>query len=134
MTLSHDRKLVASCSPDDIVKIMDVSHFKDRPTDGSFDIEAYEATLEHAENHGKIEQPQKKKEEGDDWSDDSDDNDSDNEVIDCSDSSDSDDSMDAAENKMHKKRNKKLNQKQNTVGQSKKMIQQQKAKDFFKDM
>lgn len=54
VTLSHDRNLVASCSPDDIVKIMDVSHFKNRPKDGSFDLEAYEATLEHKENHGKI--------------------------------------------------------------------------------
>lgn len=42
VTLSHDRKLVASCSPDDIVKIMDVSHFADRAKDGSFDLEAYE--------------------------------------------------------------------------------------------
>ena len=45
LSLSHDKKLIASCSPEDIVKIMDVSHFKDRPKDGSFDIEAYESTL-----------------------------------------------------------------------------------------
>lgn len=42
ISLSHDRKLLASCSPDDIVKIFDVSHLEDRPKDGSFDMEAYE--------------------------------------------------------------------------------------------
>lgn len=42
ITLSHDRRLLASCSPDDIVKIFDVSHLESRPKDGSFDMEAYE--------------------------------------------------------------------------------------------
>jgi len=53
--LSHDRKLLASVSPDDIVKIIDVSHLEDRPKDGSFfDMDAYEQTLEHKPNHGKL--------------------------------------------------------------------------------
>jgi WD40 repeat protein len=53
VTISHDRKLVASCSPDDIIKIMDVSHLADRPKDGSFNLEAYEQTVNHKPNHGK---------------------------------------------------------------------------------
>lgn len=43
VTISHDRKLVASCSPDDIVKIIDISHLQDQKKDGSyFDMETYE--------------------------------------------------------------------------------------------
>ena len=122
VTLSHDRQFVASCSPDDIVKIMDVSAFANRPKDGSFDMEAYEATLEHKERHGKVTAVVESKMEDDEWSDDSGES--------CSDSSD--EYMEA--NDKHKKKNKALNPKQNSVGLSKKMLQQQKAKDFFKDM
>jgi len=74
VTLSHDRKLLASCSPDDIVKVIDVSHLHDRPKDGSFfDMDAYEKTLDHKANHGKVVVQQKKGEEemkdsGDEWS------------------------------------------------------------------
>lgn len=130
VTLSHDRKLVASCSPDDIVKIMDVSHFADRAKDGTFDYEAYEANLEHAPNHGKVENANKAG--SDDWSSDSDaDGDA---VADSDDSDDSDDSMEGADNNMHKKKDKRLNPKKNSVGMTKKMIEQQKKRDFFKDM
>ena len=55
MTLSHDKTLIASCSPDDIIKVMDISYLKDRPKDGSFNLEAYEATLDHKPNHLKPE-------------------------------------------------------------------------------
>jgi hypothetical protein len=58
----------------------------------------------------------------DEWSDDSGES--------CSDSSD--EVMESTDK--HKKKNKALNPKQNSVGLSKKMLQQQKAKDFFKDM
>ena len=129
VTLNHDRTLVASCSPDDIIKVMDVSYFKDRPKDGSFNLDAYEASLEHKPNHLK---PEKVIPEGEEWQDceeDSDMSDSDSDE-DMSDSSD-DESMDTNQ---HKKRNKTLNNKKATVGLSKKMVQQQKAKDFFKDM
>ena len=51
---------------------MDVSYFKNRPKDGSFNLEAYEAALEHKPNHGKI-----IKEGKDEWSDMDDDSDSD---------------------------------------------------------
>lgn len=115
VTLSHDRKLVASCSPDDIVKIMDVSHFAERPKDGSFNLEAYEATLEHKENHGKLETANKSG--SDEWSSDSD-------AEEIADSDDSDDSMGDSKNDKHKKKDKKLNPKKNTVGQTKKMVQQ----------
>lgn len=50
-----------------------------------------------------------------------------------SDSDDSDDSMQVDDGK-HKKKDKKLNPKKNTVGLTKKMVEQQKKKDFFKDM
>ena len=121
--------MVASCSPDDIVKIMDVSHFNERPKDGSFNLEAYEATLEHKANHGKIvkESKQEKKDGSDGWSSDSD------EDSDSDDSDDSDDSMDE-NNKNHKKRNKQLNPKQNSSGLTRRMLEQKKAQEFFKDM
>ena len=128
VTLSHDRRLVASCSPDDIVKIMDVSHFANRPKDGSFNLETYEATLEHKPNHGKLEIKSKQQKDGsDDWSSDSD------AMSDSDDSNDSDDSMEVDDGK-HKKKNKKLNPKKNHVGLTKKMINEQKKRDFFKDM
>lgn len=141
VTLSHDKNLVASCCPDDIVKVMDVSYFKNRPKDGSFNLEAYEAALEFKPNHGKLEKPDKGGQ--DEWSDMDDDSDSDdsndkdeNDDKDMGDDSDSDsdDSDTEMDKGKHKKRNKGLNNKKNTVGQSKKMVQNQKAKEFFKDM
>jgi hypothetical protein len=111
--------MIASCSPDDIVKIMDVSHFEERPKDGSFNLEAYEAALDHKPNHGKNEtiKAAKEKVDSDEWSDDSDDSGSKD-----SDSDDSDDSMNEEDNLKHKKKNKKLNPKSNSVGLSKKML------------
>lgn len=46
---------MASCALDDMVKIYDVSHLKDRPADGTFDLEAYERSIEDklVANHGK---------------------------------------------------------------------------------
>ena len=59
-----------------------------------------------------------------DWSDDSGDDDDDD---------DSDDSG-MSDDRRHKKMNPKLNPKKNTVGLSKKTLDKEKAKDFFKDM
>jgi len=46
---------------------------------------------------------------------------------------DSDSSDDKMSNQ-HKKRNSQLNPKGNTVGRSRKLIEKEKAKDFFKDL
>lgn len=131
LSLSHDRKLLASTSPDDIVKIIDVSSLEDRPTDGSFDLAAYEQSLELKANHGKTEAKRHKADNNsDDWGSDSDKSDDDDSDMDSdSDSSDDDKMVDESK---HKKKNKQLNQKKANTGQSKKMIQQAKAKDFFK--
>ena len=51
---------------------------------------------------------------------------------DSDDSDSSDESME--DNNKHKKKNKKLNPKKNSVGISKRMVQQEKAKDFFRDL
>lgn len=46
VTLSHDKRLLASCSLDNIVKIIEVDHLAERPKDGrAFDMEAYEQKL-----------------------------------------------------------------------------------------
>ena len=128
-----------------MVKIFDVSSLKGRPTDGSFDMEAYERSVQEnlVPNHGKLPfmnemevaeaengnsdmgEEEKKEAAGgsDDWSDaDSDD-----------DSDDSDDS-DMSDDGKHKKKNKKLNPRKNTVGLSKKMLEKEKRKDFFKNL
>lgn len=43
VTLSHDKNLLASCSLDNIVKIIEVDYLAQRPKDGrAFDYEAYE--------------------------------------------------------------------------------------------
>ena len=133
MTLSHDKQLVASCSPDDIVKILDVSQLQHRAKDGSFDLEAYENTRANKPNHGKISKKAKQNSD-DDWMSNSDSDSADGDCDDDSDS-DSDDSMDGGGlQQQHKPKNKKLNPKNNTVGMSKKMLEQEKKKDFFKDM
>jgi len=76
---------------------MDISHLSDRPKDGSFDLEAYEQTVEHRPNHGKIlpQVEESKNNKSGTWSSDSDDSDDSN--------SDSDESMDDSK---HKKKNK----------------------------
>ena len=138
-TLSHCKTLLASCSLDDIIKVIDVTNLADRPMDGSFNLEAYERQIQDklVPNHGKVfkgagtndeddndeDMEEEKKDDGDDWSDaDSDDDDSDDM------DSDSDDNM------KHKKKNKKLNPKGNNVNLSKKMLDKEKAKDFFRGM
>ena len=86
---------------------MDVSHLADRPKDGSFNLEAYEKTVEHKPNHGKLAPKVEENKNGSaDWSSESDDGDD-------SDHSDSDESMDEGK---HKKKNKQLNPKKATVG------------------
>jgi hypothetical protein len=121
MSLSHDKKLLASCSPDDIVKIIDVSHLASRPKDGSFDLEAYEQGLCLKPNHGKVE-PKKRTGENmsGDWSDASD---SDGSDSDSDEDMDSSDENEAADTGKHKKKNKQLNPKKATLGMSKKMVE-----------
>lgn len=55
VTLSHCKTLLATSSLDDIVKIIDVTNLAERPTDGTFNMEAYERTIEEklVANHGK---------------------------------------------------------------------------------
>ena len=57
VALSHDRNLLASCSLDNIVKIIEVDFLKNRPSDGrAFDYVAYEASIASKlkPNHGKL--------------------------------------------------------------------------------
>ena len=119
VTLSHDKNLLASCSLDNIVKIIEVDFLKSRPMDGrSFDYEAYEATIQNKlkPNHGKMVKGEdddmeesKDKRSDDDWSDDSDISD---------DSDDSDDSDSDMDDGKHKKKDRTLNPKSNTIGKS----------------
>ena len=133
VTVSHDRMLVASCSPDDIVKIMDISQLASRPKDGSFNFEAYEATLELKPNHGKNEiMAEENKSGSGDWSSDSEDSKKSDDSSDDSDRDDSDESME--DESKHKPKNKYLNPKKANVAQSQKMVRDAKAKDFFKDL
>ena len=53
---------------------------------------------------------------------------------DSDDDDDSDDDSDMSDGRRHKKKDKKLNPKTNNVGLSKKMLDKEKRKDFFKDM
>ena len=133
-----------------MVKIFDVSNLSERPVDGTFDLEAYERGIEEklVANHGKVpfmqgeddqdeqdgemvddaeesKEPAAGKDNENDWSDADDSDDSDDD--------DSDDS-DMSDDRRHKPKDLKLNPKANTVGLSKKMLQKEKAKDFFKDM
>ena len=136
VTLSHCKTLLASCSLDDIVKVIDVSNLADRPTDGTFDLEAYERSIQdkNVPNHGKVfkkkhdsddeDMAEEKKDTGNDWSD----------VDSDGDDSDDMDSDSDNENNNHKKKDSKLNPKGNSVGLSKKMLDKEKAKDFFRDM
>ena len=136
-----------------MVKIFDISNMKDRPVDGTFDLDAYERGIEDklVPNHGKplpFADPEETNEDGDndgendgmnddeeskepgaggenDWSDDSDSDDDDD---------DSDSDMSEGERRRHKPKSKKLNPKGNNVALSKKMLDKEKAKDFFKDL
>ena len=116
MSLSHDNQLLASCSLDDIVKIIDVSNLGSRIKE-QFDEEAYERDL--VENP-KIKKRKNKKgtvgadEEMKDEDDDEDDSNSDWESEDSDDSDDSDED----EKKKESKKDKKLNPKKNTIKMS----------------
>ena len=58
MTLSHDKNLLASCSLDNIIKIIEVDFLAERPKDGrTFDMQAYEESIKSKlkPNHGKLE-------------------------------------------------------------------------------
>ena len=131
LTLSHNNQFLASCTLDDMVKIVDVANLGQRERDedeANFDEEAYEQQVQER-NFKTGEDKRRAKEEerkakGEDaemdgegegsggdsgWEDSSDDD---------SDSSDDD-------GKKEKKKNKKLNPKNATLHQSKKMIQDQ---------
>ena len=116
--------------------MIDVSNLADRPADGTFDLEAYERSIQdkNVPNHGKVykkkhnsddeDMAEEKKDTGNDWSD----------VDSDGDDSDDMDSDSDNENNNHKKKDSKLNPKGNSVGLSKKMLDKEKAKDFFRDM
>jgi len=57
VTLSHDKKLLASCSLDNMVKLIDVTNLEQRHKDENFDEEQYEAGVagKLKANHGKLE-------------------------------------------------------------------------------
>lgn len=123
VTLSHDKKLLASCSLDDMVKIIDVSQLATRFKDKDFDEDVYEASIAQnlKANHGKVENPEPRPGNEDEWEEDSDDDDD----------SDMDDSSDDDKPKKDKKKNKKLNPKNPTLHNTKKMLEDEKKKDFF---
>lgn len=122
ITLSHDKKLMASSSLDDIVRLLDVADVHERYKE-NFDEDAYEAQL--GEKNMKAEREERKAAEQD--SGDNDD-DSDSEMW----SDDSDDS-DEKKKKLDKK-DSKLNPKKPTLNQSKKLIEDKRNKDFFGDL
>ena len=115
-----------------MVKIFEVPDLANRPGDGTFDMEAYESSIQSKlkPNHGKNPFTKDAPAEGDegmdaeeeskepktgggnenDWSDDDSDDDSD--------SDDDDDDSDMSDGNRHKKKNKKLNPKSNTAGKS----------------
>lgn len=138
VALSHDRMLLASCSLDDIVKIIDVSSLHNRHKE-LFDLEEYEKDIKENPKVKRKKKNKKGKGDGDEemkqgegadsgsdsenWEDDSSDEDS----------SDSD-MEDSEEEKKTQKKNKKLNQKGNNVKRSQNMMEQQRRKDFFSDL
>ena len=120
MTLSHDKKLLASCTLDDAVKIIDVSNLEGAIKDPQFNEEEYELNIlstltENHANHGKRVGGEENKTHSKDekWEDMSDDE---------SDSDDSD-SSDEKINSKSTKKNKKLNPKNATLGATKKMLE-----------
>ena len=124
MTLSHDKKLLASCTLDDFVKIIDVTTLEHRVKDDEFDEEVYEASISQnlKPNHGKQDKPERKAGNEEDWESE---NDSD---------SDMEDSSDDDKPKKDKKKDVKLNPKNATLGATKKMVEDQHRKDFFDDL
>ena len=123
--------MLASCTLDDMVKIIDVSTLEKRIKEDDFDEELYEANVSQnlKANHGKIKiQPENgnDKNDEDNWQ-----SDSDNE--DMSDSDD-DSSSDDENNQKNKKKDKELNPKNATLQATKKMMEDKHRKDFFDDL
>ena len=135
VSLSHCKTLLASCALDDMVKIIDVSNLADRPADGTFDMEAYERSIEDklVANHGKKSIKEVDGGDDDEMDDGNEEAKDNNEEWSDMDSDDSDDESEEDTNQ-HKKKNKKLNPKGNSVSKSKKMLEKEKRMDFFKDM
>jgi WD40 repeat protein len=130
VTLSHDKKLLASTSLDDMVRIIDVSHLASRHKE-KFDDDQYEASiaLNLKANHGKVDNPEARKglDGEEDWDDDSDeDSDEDSGMDDSSD--------DDGKSKKQPKKDKKLNPKNPSLNATKKMIDDHKKKEFFEDL
>lgn len=101
--MSHDKRLLASCSLDDIVKIIEVDHLAERPKDGrAFDMDEYELQLQRNKLRADDEDMEESK-ENEDWSD------------------DSDESSEIEDNGKHKKKDTVLNPKGNSIGKSRKM-------------
>ena len=118
IVLSHDKKLMASASLDDIVRILDVSDVHDRNKE-NFDEEAYEKQLGEKDMKGEREERKAAEQ--------SNDGDGDSDMW-------SDDSDESNEKKKQSKKNSKLNPKRATLGQSKKLLEEQRHKDFFGDL
>ena len=135
ISLSHDKRLLVSCSLDDIVRIIDVANLAERVRDEEdFDEVAYEAQIQER-NYKKAGDKSKAKEEaklgGDQqMADEDDDGDSDA----WADSSDESSSDAEDQKKGNAKKDKHLNPKKATLQQSKKMLEDHKRKDFFGDL
>jgi hypothetical protein len=117
VSLSYDKMFIASCTLDDMVKIIDVSTLKQRMKAEDFDEEAYEQGLSLKPNHGKLQEEESKRPKKDDenWSD----NDSDSDM----DSDDSDDSDElGSKKKKQPKKDMALNPKKASLGASKKTV------------
>ena len=110
VTLSHDKKFVASCSLDDVVKIFDVSDLNGRIK------EEYNEEEDKARNKNMSS-------DDDDWE---------------SQDDEDDDDEDMKEEKMQienqQKKSKTLNIKKNNLKRSKKMQESEKKKQFFSNM
>lgn len=105
VTMSHDKMLLASCTLDDAIKIIDISTLKHRVKDEDFDQDKYEANLMNKANHGKQQETTTTKEgEEEQWESGSDDSDM---------SDDSDDSN--GQKKKQKKKDPELNPKNATL-------------------
>jgi hypothetical protein len=112
VSLSYDKMFVASCTLDDMIKIIDVSNLKNRIKNADFDEDAYEKGLTQKPSHGKLAEEERKKTSNEEWSD--------KDASDMDDDSDSD-SSDSDDKKKDKKKDKALNPKNASLGASKKM-------------
>jgi WD40 repeat protein len=133
VSLSHDKKLLASCTLDDMVKMIDVSTLEQRIKDPNFNVEEYEASISQnlRANHGKTDAPHRVAKDGEDWESGS----GDDEDEDMSDGdSDSDSDSDEGGRKKQKKKDTALNPKNATLQGAKKMMEDKNRKDFFDDL